>query len=305
MYLIFPWVYRSPWSVLLFSIACAVCFAFSGGSDVSYAIEPMTVAAIVGTTGMLIAGAMTSSGMTRAAQTQAQAAKDVAAMQIAAAKAAANTPLAKARERMVMEALNRFEDDDYLGISAAQKRDIMRRALFGYDALTRGTEITLRRHIGQVGFGRSGMEQEAIADIQEGKKDVSAKTSVSAEQLSEQSKQIKKAADKALITGAPDPTAAMYQQIGEAGAQQAHQQGQIASQMIAGKTAGGAGLGHGLSTWSPSQYYQPWYTQLGSGDKPGPADAAGAYGQRMQIPAQYQVQGNQALMAPVTQYGAG
>ena len=181
---------------------------------------------------------------------------------------------------MAIAALNRFEDDEYLGLSAAQKREVMRRALYGYDAMTRGIETDLRRTIGMSGgFGRSGEIQEAITDMNENKKDVAAKTASSAEALSAQIKQGKKSQDLAIGTGAPDTSAQMFRELGAAQAQQAHQLGQIGAQEAAGKAALlRQGIGF-ASTFSPGSMPTPWYAENYGSETPTqtPYSTYGAY----------------------------
>jgi hypothetical protein len=261
MYLIFPELRRHPWLSALFLVVVAVSYFFRGDASDGVVYSELLTAAIVGGATLIGAG-IGYAGMTEAANKQAQAAKDVAKLQADAARAAANTPLAKARERMAIAALNRFEDDEYLGLSAAQKREVMRRALYGYDAMTRGIETDLRRTIGMSGgFGRSGEIQEAVADMNENKKDVAAKTASSAEALSAQIKQGKKSQDLAIGTGAPDTSAQMFRELGAAQAQQAHQLGQIGAQEAAGKAALlRQGIGF-AATFSPGSMPTPWYAE--------------------------------------------
>ena len=261
MYLIFPELRRHPWLSALFFVAVAVSYFFRGDASDGIVYSELLAGVVVGVAALASAG-IGYAGMTEAANKQAQAAKDAAKLQADAARAAANTPLAKARERMAIAALNRLEDDEYLGLSAAQKREVMRRALYGYDAMTRGIEMDLRRTIGMSGgFGRSGEIQEAITDMNENKKDVAAKTAPSTEALSAQIKQTRKSQDLAIGTGAPDTSAQALREIGAAQAQQAHQMGQIGAQEAAGKAALlRQGIGF-AATFSPGSMPTPWYAE--------------------------------------------
>jgi len=259
VYLIFPWVYRSPWCVGLFALAYLLCL-FPGGEAAAELSLSVVPALIVGG-GMLIAAGISYAGMTAAANRQAEAAKKAAAAQRRAARAAANTPMARMRREMALAAGKRLDDDNYVGLSAAQKREVMRSALTGYDAMTRGVEVSMRRHIGAAGFGSSGAITEALSDIQSNKTDVAAKTASSAEQIDAQKEYQAKSTDRNIVAGTPDTQAASLMQIGAAKANEAVQMGNIGATEVAGKSALAAQTLTGLATYSPSVYTTPWYQQ--------------------------------------------
>lgn len=257
MRLIFPWAYSHPWRLLWFYVAVFICFLFSSGGDIQYAILPALIvagamigAAVVATNGMTKAAAIQTAGLDRQAQLMAQAAKD-----------AANTPLAKAQEKFGLEAYERLKHDKYVGLNAGQKRKMMRQALYGYDAAMRASEIDLRRRIGAMGFGRSGMVMEALSDMNEGKKDVAAKTASAGEALSAEIADREKSRDVSIATGTPDVKAAALREIAGIRGETAMAQANVAASAVQAKSGVAASALYGGLTYQPPEGYQPWWTQ--------------------------------------------
>lgn len=215
-------------------------------------MDPLTIA-------MLISSGISLFGMIASANAQKKAADKQSQYLEDAANAAANTPLAKAQRKMSLDASERIEEDDYEGLNVNEKRNMMRLALEGYNASIRGAEIELRQLIGRMGFGRSGQVQEALSDLNEGSKDVAAKTATAANRLSAEIGQMEKSRDLSIIQGTPDTQAQALLQIGAAKAQHAQQIGEVA----ATKAAGIAGMLSGAALQDIPYGYQPWWA-----DKP-------------------------------------
>ena len=267
MRLIFPWAYNHPWRLFWFYVTVFVCYLFSSGNDIQYAILP---GLIVG--GAMIAGALiTTAGINRAASIQAQSTANAAKWGRKMAEAAADTPLAKAQQRFGLEAFERLEHDKYIGLTAGQKRKMMRQALYGYDAAMRASELDLRRRISRMGFGSSGMVMEALSDMTEGKKDVASKTAAAAEAHSAAEIARKRSEDISIATGTPDAQAAALRQQGQIMSNAAMQQGNIAAAATQAKSQITGSTLYGVATYSPPAGYQPWYLQGGGGAEEGPS----------------------------------